>query len=111
MKKKFSLGIIVFIVSIFIFSMLEFESSIDKIDTLIQPLIFALTLTIAIVLPRFRKNILLLSIVLLIVMVLTYLFNMISISNWIGGLGFGMLVVTLFSYLPQLIKKGHIEKY
>ena len=111
MMKKISLGIIIFVVTVFIFSLLEFESSPDKINTLIQPLIFSLTLTISIVLPRFRKHILLLSIVLLIVMVLTYLFNMISISNWIGGLGFGMLVVTFFSYLPQLIKRGYIDKY
>lgn len=111
MIKKFYIGIIIFVVSAFIFSLLEFESSLYKIDTLIQPLIFALTLTCSITLPKFRKTILLISIGLLVIMVLTYLFNMISISNWIGGLGFGILVVTLITYLPGLIKRGYIEKY
>lgn len=109
--KKFFLGIIIFVSAALIFSLLEFESSFDKFGTLIQPLIFALTLTVSIFLKHIRKVILSISIALLIIMILTYLLNMINISNWIGGLGFGILIVTLASYLPELIKKGYIEKY
>lgn len=111
MFKNYIKGTIIFFVSIFLFSFLEFESSIIKIDTLIKPMIFAATLSISIVLPKLRKIILFLSLLLLAVMVLIYLFNMIEIANWIGSLGFGMLFIILATYLPKLLERGYIEKF
>lgn len=108
---KVVLGVIIFIVSLFVFSFLEFESSLGKIDSLIQPLIFAATLSIGLCLPRFKKIILLISLSFLMVMIFTYVFNQINLSNWIGSLGFGMLVITVATYLPELIKRGYIEKF
>lgn len=104
-------GVTIFIVSAFVFSFLEFESSLGKIDSLIQPLVFAATLSICLCLPRFKKIILLTALSLLIVMILTYVFDQINLSNWIGSLGFGMLVTTVAAYLPELIKRGCIEKF
>ena len=111
MFKNYIKGTIIFFVSIFIFSFLEFESSIIKIDTFIQPLIFAATLSISLCLPQLKKIVLAVSLLLLAVMILIYLFNMIEIANWIGSLGFGMLFVILSTYLPELLKRGYIEKF
>lgn len=108
---KVAWGVIIFIVSVFVFSFLEFESTLGKIDSLIQPLVFAATLSICLSLPRFKKFILLISLSFLMVMIVTYVFSQINLSNWIGGLGFGMLVITVATYLPELIKRGYIEKF
>lgn len=104
-------GIIIFIVSLFVFYFLEFESSLAKVESLIQPLFFAATLSICIIRPHFRKIILIASAILLAVMIFTYLFNQLNIANWVGSLGFGILIVTIASYIPELVKKGYIERY
>lgn len=104
-------GIIIFTVSLFVFYFLEFESSLAKVESLIQPLFFAASLAICIIRPHFRKIILIASVILLAVMIFTYLFNQINIANWIGSLGFGMLFIILATYLPELLRRGYIEKF
>lgn len=85
---------------------LDFEGS-----DFIQPVIFAIAATICIFYSPFRKYILIIATALLTLMVATYLINKFDLSNWIGSLGFGAFTIVVFSYIPQLIKKGHIEKY
>lgn len=78
---------------------------------LIQPVIFALTGVIATFFLRKRKLILIISLSLLSLMIFAYLLSLMDISNWLGSLGFGMLFITIFSYLPQVIKRGYVEKF
>lgn len=111
MFKNFIKVIIIFVVFMVVFSLLEYESSLAKLNSLIQPFLFAVTLSISISLPHFRKIQLFIAFLLLLAMVFTYLVNQINVSNWLGSLGFGILILTIFSYIPELIKKGYIERY
>lgn len=104
MHKKLIKGIVIFFTSLGLFTFLEFGSSNF-------PLLFAVTLSLSVTMPNFRKKLLLISFVLLLLMVLFYLFNNLAQANWIGAAGFGMLVLVIFTYIPELIKRGHIERY
>lgn len=108
---KVIISSILFVISFFIFVVLDVGMTVEQISQIVQPLFFALTLVISVLFTQFRKHLLVFSIVCLIILVITYLFGMIEVSDWIGRLGFGMFFITIFSYLPQLIKKGYIEKF
>lgn len=85
--------------------------NLEQTNQAMQPLFFALTLVISVLFTQFRKHLLVFSLLCLITLVISYLFGMIEVSDWIGRLGIGMLVIILFSYFPQLIKRGYIEKF
>lgn len=107
--------VLIAILLIWIFIILSFGLNVNLLEIalfkLIQPVIFAVAATICIFYSSLRKYLLMASSALLIFMILTYLFNMLDVANWIGSLGFGAFAIVVFSYIPQLIKKGHIEKY
>ncbi len=107
--KKIILIPILIVIFTFSFTFLEIGLEIHKITQIIQPFIFALSAVLCILYNSLRRLILKISLVLLALMVLTYLFDNLDFANWIGSLGFGMLVIVIFSYLPILIKKGYIE--
>ncbi len=102
--------IIIFAVSIIVFSFLEYETSLNKIPTLMQPLFFSITLSVCLLWPRFRKIFIFCALIFLTIMIFTYLLNILDIAEWIGSLGFGMLVITIISYSNDFIKKGYIER-
>ncbi len=102
--------IIIFVVSMTVFSFLEYETSLNKIHTLIQPLFFSITLSICLVWPSFRKIFIFCALIFLTIMIFTYLLNILDIAEWVGSLGFGMLVITLISFSGDFIKKGYIER-
>ena len=58
-----------------------------------------------------RKYLLIASFALLLLMIFFYLIGQLDTSNWLGSLGFALLIVTIVSYLPQLFKRGYIDKY
>lgn len=60
---------------------------------------------------RLRKIVLVISLFFIGLMIFTYLIGLLEISNMIGSWGFGIFTVVVATYLPQLIKKGFIEKY
>lgn len=43
------------------------------------------------------------------IMVVFFVFGFIETANIVGTLAFGILLITLIFYLPQLIKNGYIE--
>lgn len=47
----------------------------------------------------------------LILMIFLYLVDQLNLSNIIGSAGFAILIITLLTYLPELIKKGCLEKF
>ncbi|MCL4417741.1 MAG: hypothetical protein M1365_13815 [Actinobacteria bacterium] len=95
----------------FIFIVLDTGLSSYKIHQVFQPLVFAVSVIVCVFCLNIRKYIITFSISLLLLMVVTYLFNALAVSNWIGSLGFGMLFIALFAYIPEVIKKGNIEKF
>lgn len=109
--KKIIIAPILTIIFTFIFHLLSFELETNSVNRIIQPLIFSITLVIGILFSTFRKVVIIISLILLLLMILTYLFNILDFSNWLGSLGFGMLFITIMTYLPEFIKKGYIEKF
>lgn len=112
MKKinKISLASVTGLILVLLFTILS--SGLDFSGAnLIQPVVFATMATLCFFYPSLRRYILIVALVLLILMVFTYLINKLDLSNWVGSLGFGILAILVFSYTPQLIKKGFIEKY
>ncbi|MBI2596946.1 hypothetical protein HYW41_02205 [Candidatus Daviesbacteria bacterium] len=109
--KKVILTPVVFLLSGFIFAFLDNGIEIERFDQIIQPIFFAVILTSDILLPSFRKNLIIFSCCLLVLMILIYLLQNLMIADWIGRLGFGILFITIFSYTPEIIKRGYLEKF
>ncbi|MBI4036761.1 hypothetical protein HY386_02705 [Candidatus Daviesbacteria bacterium] len=110
MIKSTVLTLGLFVVFMMLFLILEFDDLVLKSDLIISVLVFSLTATSCIMLVNTRKKLLIISIFLLILMYIFYLFNSLSLANLLGSLGFGMLVIIVLSYLPQFFKKGYIDK-
>ena len=94
----------------FLFCILN-EGEISNINQLIQPFIFALTFSIGSFIPSLRKLFLIISLSLVALMIFVYFFNLLDLSNWLGSLGYGMLLMIIFTYLPDFVKRGQIEKF
>lgn len=108
---KIILAFVLILIFTFLFTIINVGLDINSVNQIIQPLIFALTAAIGILYFPLRKYFLVVSLCLFSLMVMTYLINMLEVSNRIGSLGFGMLFITVASYLPEIIKKGNIEKF
>ena len=108
--KKLILIILITILLTFLFTLLN-DGEISQFGQIFQPLIFALTFSLCIFLSFLKKFFLIMSLSLLSLMVFVYFFNLLEISNWLGSLGYGMLLMVTFSYLPEFVKKGYIEKF
>ena len=108
--KKSVLMIFITIFLTFLFTFLN-DGEINQLGQIFQPFIFALTFSVGFFLPSLRKLFLTIAISLLALMIFIYFFNLLDISNWIGSLGYGMLLMVTFTYLPEFIKKGYIEKF
>lgn len=109
--KIFFKSLILFLIGIFIFTILDVGGEVEQIGQVVQPILYAVILVISTQFKKFRKNILFFSFILFGTMIIFYLLKRVEISDWIARLGFGMLFITIFSYLPQLIKKGYVEKF
>ncbi len=109
--KKIILAPLLLVIFTIIFIVLNVGMNITGVDQIIQPVTFATTLTICFLFSYYRKYLMATSIVLLILLVFTYLLGILVVSDWVGSLGFGMLVIISFSYLPQFITRGYVEKF
>lgn len=94
-----------------IFYTLDTGSSSYQINQLVQPLIFAVSVVLCVFFAGIRRRVVAISLFLLLLMLITYLFNEMSISGWLGSLGFGELFIAIFSYSPEIIKEGKIENF
>lgn len=101
--------IIILLISFPIFIWLESGFSIKSVVDLINPFIFTTSLVLSIG-NFFRRILLTCAFILLIIMVAFYLFWQIDISSWLGSLGMGILTIYVLGYLPDLVKKGYVEK-
>ena len=111
MKKteSFFLKLFVSIFSVAFFWGLESGFTLRDGDELIKSIIFAVSLFVSLF-ATYKKFILWISIVLLLIMILLYLLWQIPLSNMFGSIGFGMFLIFILSYIPDLIKKGFVEK-
>lgn len=111
MGKKIILTPILMIIVTSIFIILDNGGDVTQVNQIIQPIFFGITLILSVFFSNLRKYLIIIAITFLILLIFTYLFQMIEISAWLGNLGFGMLTITIFSYTPQFIRKGFIEKF
>lgn len=99
---------LIFILSLLVFLVLEHGRISYQLDEMVQPVIFAATLAAITAKGQYRLIIFRICLILLSSVVILYLLDQIILASWIGGLGFGMAVILIFSYSPKLIKDGHI---
>lgn len=105
---KYFYASIIFFASLAVFMLLEYGRMTLSLNEFFQPLIFSFVVVVIFLYAKFRKAILLISLLLLVLMVISYMFGFLTVSNWIGGLGIGILVIIISSYFPKLVKNGHI---
>lgn len=101
---------LLFVIMFFIFNFIEFEQLNPTGNKYLQSFIFSSTAVISIFMPKHRNKLFLASFFLLFLMAVFYLTNKLTLSNSLASIGIGMLSLTAFSYLPQIFKKGYIEK-
>ena len=94
-----------------LFNFLEYGFSWDRADKFILPILLASVTVINFFVPRTRVYFLMLSFVLLAIMVGLYLIDQLTLSTNIGSFGFAVLILVVISYIPELLKKGYIEKF
>lgn len=107
--KKVIFLVIFFLLFTLIFYLLEFGAIFEHPTMIIKPSIFSFFATISILKPNLRRISFAISFSLLFLMAMIYLFGQISISNWVGSLGFGILVIVIVSYLGDFVRKGFID--
>ncbi|MEK7616864.1 MAG: hypothetical protein AAB414_02330 [Patescibacteria group bacterium] len=107
--KSFFLKLFISIASVPIFWGLESGFSLRNGDELLKSVIFASSLFIVMT-ERYKKFVLWISIILNFLMVILYLFWQINLSNLFGSIGFGMLLIFILSFIPDLMKRGFVEK-
>ncbi len=111
MKIILSLKIILLMIILFgIFYILEYGFSFDSTDKLLKPSLLSAITMIMIFKPSFKHYIIFLISICLVLMIISSILNLLRFSNIVGEFGFSLLVITIILYLPQLIKKGHIER-
>ena len=107
---KLILVVVISIILFFIFSAFEFEPLNQVTSKYIQSAIFSLTFLIVTIKPKLRIKIFYLTFLLFFLMVGFYLFQRLALANSLASVGIGIFFITSLSYLPELIKKGYIEK-
>lgn len=107
MKK---LGEFLFLITLFalLFNYLEFGWSWDQQFKFLYSFSLSCVSATVILKPNLRSLFLKASLILLAIMVLFYLTNQLGAANILGSFGFAILLVVVCSYMPNLIKEGHI---
>lgn len=106
-SKSIIIKLLISAASIIFFWGLESGFSQRQGDELVKSIIFAISLFF--VLTRaYKKLVMFVSLILLSVMVVLYLFGQIYLSNMVGSVGFGVLLIYTLSFLPELIRGGNV---
>lgn len=108
---KYVRSLFVFIVSLLFFIILEYGQVTVLVKEMVQPVIFALVMAFIYLNSNLRVVLFWFALSLIILMILSYLFNLLPFANWTGSLGVGILIILIVSYIPQIIKKGFIDRF
>lgn len=99
------------ILSFGVFYILEYGFTFDNPNKFLIPLLLSVLTMIMLFRPDLKHYSLILVGICLVLMILASIFNLLNFANILGSFGFSLLIVTIFLYLPQIIKKGHVEKF
>lgn len=109
---KFLIKFIILPVCLIIaFNFLEYGLIWDKIYKFLYPILLTAIFITNMQFPKFRPLSMALAYAMLVLMIFLYLVDQLNLSNIIGSSGIAILIITLFTYLPQIIKKGFVEKF
>lgn len=103
--------IFIFIAIFGILYILEYGFTLDSPYKLLNSLLLSILATVIFFNAGLKRYALIFSFACLMVMVLTYIINWPDLFIPVGNFGFSLLVITVFLYLPQIIKNGHVEKF
>ena len=115
MKENIARFLIAFVLLLPLLSFFNTGFLTDSPIKVLQTIVFAASFSLVMVWGFLRKYILIWSLFLLASMVVLYTFtsettNLMAWADLAGSSAMGLVTLTLLSYLPQLIKKGYIEK-
>lgn len=96
---------------IILFNFLEYGFKWNKAEQFIYPIILMIITLIVFYVSKLRKLFLISSLCILLLMIILYLLNELNWANIVGSFGFALLLIVISAYLPQLIKKGFVEKF
>lgn len=82
----------------------------DSIWRMFQTITFWVVFSLSLIRPSLRKYFFIVSGCLIALMSIFFIFGYIDWSDYFGSSGYGLVVILLVSYLPQLLKLGYIKK-
>lgn len=94
-----------------IFYILEYGFIFDSKDKFISPVLLSIVTVLMIFKPGFKIQAVIWVVISLFITILADFFGIKSVSEIISEFSFSLLVVIIILYLPQIIRKGHIEKF
>lgn len=94
-----------------LFYILEYGFIFDSSDKLLRPFLLSGFAAVMFFKPNVKRYSLFLIGCCLILIILTNIFSLENFSKNISDFGFSLLLVTIVLYLPQIIKKGYIERF
>ncbi|MEK7616866.1 MAG: hypothetical protein AAB414_02340 [Patescibacteria group bacterium] len=109
MKKIIILFVTIFVISFTALLFLNTGFNANSWEYL-QSFILALTFTCNLIWPRTRRITLFLAVVFILPMIVLFTLKRIDMANAFGSTAIGIVSLSMVSYLPQLVKKGYIEK-
>lgn len=109
MVKKIAKSLLIFVATFPVLFFLNTGFSNDLLWKTTQTIGFSFAFSLSLIWPFFRKYILILSGFLFIIMSVLFVFDQISWAEVSGSSGFGLVMLILIIYLPQIIKKGYVK--
>ncbi|HCB22823.1 hypothetical protein A3H81_01560 [Candidatus Daviesbacteria bacterium RIFCSPLOWO2_02_FULL_38_18] len=109
MVKKITKLLFIFTASFPVLFFLNTGFSTDLLWKTFQTIVFSVLFSLSLVWPVLKKYFLILSGLLLIFMAVFFISGQSGWAEIFGSSGFGLVLLLLISYVPQLIKKGYIE--
>lgn len=93
------------------FNILEYGFEWNRPGKYIYPVILTIFTMVIFLKKDTRKYILIFSVLVFSLMIFFYLLIDVNLANTIGSFGFALLLIVVASYIPQIIKKGFVEKF
>lgn len=109
MVKKIKKLLLIFVASFPVLFFLNTGFSNDPLWKTFQTIGFSMAFSTSLVWSTTRLYFLILSGVLLTFMSVVFILGELSWAEIFGSSGFGLVLLLLISYVPQLLKKGYIE--
>lgn len=108
MKKatRFTVAFFSAVLLFIIFNSLEYDLLLLGFSKQIQSAIFAISITVLIVKPLYASMMIIGSCIAVVLMAIFYLFGQISLANYLGSIGIGVLTISSLFHLKSLLSNS-----